>query len=109
MKKKKYNFFKIAFYSLIIIYLAIYFTASNGYYEYNNHKKTSLTKEQIIKFENDIKAGKAVDINDYIIKDNYSYKTNLSTFFMHVSDGISGIVTSGVKYTFKWLSHFIDE
>lgn len=109
MKKKKYKFLKLALYSLVLIYVIVFFSSATGYYEYNNHRKATLTSEQIKKFESDIALGKPVDINQYVIKDNYSYKTNLSMFFIKISDGISGIVTNGVKYTFKWISSFIEE
>lgn len=109
MKKKKYNTFKIIFCIFLFIYLVLFFSSYTGYYEYNNYKKTRLTNEQIKKFEKDIKDGKELDIEEYLVIDKYSYKTNLSTLTIKISEGISSIVTYGVKSTFKYISSFIDE
>lgn len=109
MKKKKYKLFKFILYGLIFIYLVIFISADTGYYEYKNYKKTALTEEQIKKFETDIKNGEHIDINDYLIKDDYSYKNKVSTLAIKISDKISSIVSSGVKSTFKFISKFIDE
>lgn len=109
MKKKKYSLFKIVLFGLIFIYLIIFISASTGYYEYKNYRKTALTEEQIKKFELDIKNGVEIDMNNYLIKDDYSYKNKLSTLAIKISDKISNVVTSGVKSTFKFISKFIDE
>ena len=109
MKKKKYNILKLFIYGLIFIYLIIFISANTGYYEYSNHKKTAFTEEQIRKFELDIKNGENIDINDYLVKNKYSYSNKLSTIAINISDKISNIVSSSVKSTFKWISSFIDE
>ena len=109
MKKKKFNLFKTILYILIFIYLTIFISANTGYYEYKNHKKTVLTEEQIRKFELDIQNGEYVDINEYLIKNDYTYKNKVSMFTIKLSDKISNIVSSGVKATFKWISKFVDE
>lgn len=109
MKKKKFNMFKIVLFGLIFIYLIIFISADTGYYKYKNYKKTALTEEQIKKFEADIKNGVEIDINNYLIKEDYSYKNKLSILTFKLSNKISEIVTSGVKSTFKFISKFIDE
>lgn len=109
MKKKKYNIFKIVFCIFMFIYLIIFFSSYTGYYEYNNYKKTRLTNEQIKKFEKDIKDGKELDLEEYLVVNKYSYKTTLSTLTIRISEGISDLVTYGVKTSFKYISGFIDE
>ena len=109
MKKKKYNTFKVIFLILMFIYLVIFFSSYTGYYEYNNYKKTRLTNEQIKKFENDVKEGKELDLEEYLVINKYSYKTKLSSLTIRISEGISSVVTYGVKCTFKYISNFIDE
>lgn len=109
MKKKNYKLFKIILYGLIFIYLTIFISASTGYYEYKAHKKTVLTEEQIRKFETDIKNGEHIDINNYLVKEDYNYKNKMSTLAIKLSNTISNIVSSGVKSTFKFISKFIDE
>lgn len=109
MKKKKYKLLKTALYVLIFVYLIIFVSANTGYYEYNNHKKVALTEQKIREFEEDIKNGKNIDINNYLVKEDYSYDNKLSLAAIKVSDGISSVVSSGVKYSFKWISKLLDE
>lgn len=60
--------------------------------------KRNLTISQIEKFENDIKNGKEIDLNDYIIKDK-SYD-NIIT---NTNNKISNAIESGFKKLFKYL------
>ena len=109
MKKKKFSIFRILFYVLFLSYVVLFVSSSTGYYEYKNHKRTVLTEEQIKKFESDIKAGIAIDMNNYVVKDEYSYKNKLSVIAIKLSDKISNIVTGSVKHTFKFMSKLLDE
>ena len=110
MKKNKQNkIFKFIFMIFLFSFMTIYFSELTGYYEYQNHKKTALTEEQIRKFEEDVNSGKEVDINQYIVKDDAIYTNKLSKVTSKLSDGISGVVESGVDKTFKFLSKFIEE
>lgn len=110
MKKKKQNkIFKFIFMILFFSFLVIYFSEITGYYQYQNHKKATLTQEQIKKFEDDVASGKQVDINEYLIKNDKTYNNNLSKLTSKLSDYISQIVEGGVKNTFKFLSKLIDE
>lgn len=108
-KDKKNKIYKFIFYIFFISFLVIYFSELTGYYEYQNYKKTSLTEEQIKKFEEDIKNGNEVDINQYLVADNKKYNNTLSKLASKFSDGISKIVNSGVEYIFKYISKLVDE
>ena len=108
-KDKKNKIYKFIFYIFFISFLVIYFSELTGYYEYQNHQKKDLTEEQIKKFEEDIKSGKEVDINEYIIVDTRKYDNKLSKLASKLSDGISDIVNNGVEYTFKYISKLVDE
>ena len=105
-KKKLYRFIFMVFF---LSFLVVYFSELTGYYEYQNYKKTTLTKEQIKQFENDVASGKEVDINEYLVVDTKSYNTGLSKLTSKLSDGISNIVQSGVENTFKFLSKIVEE
>lgn len=108
-KNKKNKIYKFIFWSFFMSFLVIYFSELTGYYEYQNYQKASLTEEQIKKFEEDVKNGNEVDIKDYLVVDNKKYNNTLSKLASKLSDGISKIVNSGVEYTFKHISKFIDE
>ena len=110
MKKKKNNkIYRFIFMVFFLSFLVIYFSEITGYYQYQNHKKATLTQEQIKKFENDIAEGKEVDINEYLVADNRTYNNKLSKLTSKLSDGISSVVESGVESTFKFLSRLVTE
>lgn len=69
-ENKKAAVFKFIFIVLFVTFSAIYIMVSMGYYEYSNYTKKVFTEEQIKKFENDIKTGKKLDINDYLVDSN---------------------------------------
>lgn len=110
MKNNKKNKLGLFIFSLFFIsFLVIYLSELAGYYEYRNYQKTSLTKEQIEMFEQDVKEGKEVDIKKYLINDSKKYNNTLSVLASKLSDSISNVVNNGVKYTFKYISKLIDE
>ena len=110
MKKKSKNILiKVVFYDSLMVFAFIYFSEITGYYEYSNNKKTTLTEEQIKKFEKDIKSGNKIDVNDYIDANKYEYNNSLSKLASKLSDGISKVVNSGVRYTFKYISKFVND
>lgn len=110
MKKKKHNkIFGYIFYLLFVSFLVIYFSELTGYYEYQNHKKTALTEEQIRQFEIDVKSGKEVDLDKYLIAENKTYNNTLSKLASKFSDSISDVVKNGVETAFKFLSKFVDD
>ena len=108
-KNKKNKLFKFIFMILFFSFLVVYFSELTGYYEYQNHKKATLTEEQIKQFEIDVANGKEVDINQYLIEENKTYNNTLSKLTSKLSDGISSLVQAGVQNTFKFLSNLVDE
>ena len=109
MKKKKNRLFKFLFYVFFLVFLVVYFSEITGYYEYQNYKKKALTEEQIKKFESDVKNGSNIDINDYLIIENYNYNNKLSKAASKFSDGISKVVKGAVERVFKFISKVVDE
>ena len=108
-KNKKNKLFRFIFYIFFVSFLVVYFSELTGYYEYQNYKKKIMTEEQIAKFENDIKNGNKVDVNDYLIIQNATYNNNLSKATSKISDGISKVVKSAVEGIFKYISKLVDE
>ncbi len=95
--------FKIIFGFLFTIFIFLYFTSLSGYYEKKVSNDTTLTKEAIKAFEDDVAQGKAVDIKDYIIKDNNDYKSLSSKVGYTISNTIDTILNDGVRYIVKFL------
>lgn len=108
-KNKKNKIIKFIFGLFFMSFLVIYFSELTGYYEYQNYKKTSLTEEQVKKFEEDVKSGNKVDISQYLVVNNKKYNNTLSKLASKLSDGISKFVNTGVEYAFKYVSKLIDE
>lgn len=108
-KDKKNKIYKFIFMVFFISFIVVYFSELTGYYEYQNHKKSTLTEEKIKQFEKDVAEGKEVDINDYVVVEEKNYNNGLSKLTSKLSDGISNLVESGVENTFKFLSNLVEE
>ena len=96
---------KIIKYSLIglfAIFLILYFFGSNIYQNWTTEKKI-LTEEQIMKFEQDIKDGKEIDMDEYIVKEK-SYDNTVT----NINAKISNIIEESFKKIFKYLLKNID-
>ena len=106
---KRDKIFKFVFITLLLVYLSLYFAGVAGYYEYRNYKKMSLTEEQIEKFEQDVKDGKEVNVEDYIIEDKKPENNKIANLGKRISFTISGVLTKTLSSGFKTLSKFITE
>ncbi len=73
MKKTKI-FFKVFFVVCFVSFLTFYVSLQSGYYEYNSRRKMTFTKEQIERFESDVKNGNSVDINEYLANTDKDYQ-----------------------------------
>ena len=91
------NILKALIIGVFLLFLILYFFGSNMF-QSDITLKRNLTISQIEKFENDIKNGKEIDLNDYIIKDK-SYD-NIIT---NTNNKISNAIESGFKKLFKYL------
>ncbi len=103
-KDKKVKIFKFVFLLLFIIYMTIYVSQLTGYYEYKNYQKALLTKEQIVKFENDVKNGKNIKDKDYINAHTKNYDNLASNIGYTLSEQIGNFMTSGVDTTMEFLT-----
>ena len=85
MKKKNHNPFLTLLFILFIVYLSLYIAGASGYYENKINEEITLTEENILKFERDVKNNKDIDINDYVVKENKDY----SCFASNMGDNVS--------------------
>ena len=101
MSEKKQNFLKslskIVFIIIFISFLTLYFSHNPGYFEYEQYKKTSFTKEQIEQFEQDIKDGKEVDITNYLDNKEVNYSNKVSALGLNLSKGIEKTIKGGLN------------
>ena len=96
--------FKKIFLVLLISFTALYFSEAAGYSEYKQHNKKIMTEEKIKQFENDVKDGKNLNLNDYIVEDNKNYESKISKIGDSMSKEIEKYVVGGLNNTFKFLN-----
>lgn len=92
---------------LFVIFVTIYIFYGNSYYNYDLHKKTELTNEQIEKFENDIKNNVNIDVNNYLSNTNKDYSNNISELGVNFSNFTSKYIKIGIKGILKAITGFI--
>lgn len=109
MSDKKKNFFTYICKLLIIIifisFLTLYFSQKSGYFEYEQYRRTSFTKEQIEKFEQDIKDGKQVDITNYLDNKDKDYSNKVSKLGLNLSRGIEKTIKGGLNKVIDMLNN----
>lgn len=106
---KKESIFKFILLCFIICFLVILFAGKTGYYEKKLRDNSILTEEQIKKFENDIKEGKNVDINNYVINENKDYTTNFTNDVYSVSLKLEKTIDKIVKFIFNEVGKNIND
>ncbi len=109
MIKKKTNYLFIFTIILFLIFISLYLSQINGYYEYKNYSKMTLTKEAMEQFENDVDEGKNVIFTDYLDNTYVDYSNNMSNLGNKTSEIIEYIFKKGLKKSYKIISAlFID-
>lgn len=101
--------FKFCFTVLFITFLTLYFSQATGYYEFEQHRQTTFTSEQIKKFEQDVASGKKVDMKDYLDNSNKDYSNKISDLGYAVSDNIGKYVKIGIEGAFGALNKLVEE
>ena len=88
---------------MILVFLFLIVASQSGYYEYELSSKTKLTDEAIDKFENDVKEGKNIDINNYLVNEKKDYNNDVSNFGRKFSDKIESVFSKGFDYLFRYI------
>ena len=89
------------------IFVASYFVEKTGYYDYKLQEKTILTSEQIKKFENDVKEGKEIDIENYFNENKKDYSNNITTNVTKASLKANKYLKKGIESIFNILDNFV--
>lgn len=108
MKKKKKNPFMIVVIVLFGAYLSLYYLSISGYYEYKEYNKMVLTEEAMQRFENDVKDGKDISIENYI-SDYKDYSNSVSNFGLKTGESLEKIVDKGLGGIFRVLSKLVTD
>lgn len=98
----------ITFLFLFGIFIVLYITQATGYYEYKTNKKSTLTEESIKKFENDLKNGKQINIEDYKVKE-MDNSNKISNVTLKVSKILEKSLNKIIKVIFKSIANVLEE
>lgn len=94
--KKKRNWPLRLLFIAFIVFLGLYIASISGYYEAQVGNKVALTDEAIREFEEDVLAGKSVDIKTYITKENKDYSNKFTDAGDKISESIQKVLTDGI-------------
>jgi YbbR domain-containing protein len=94
---------------LFAVFITLYISQATGYYNYEQYKKTELTKDKIEQFERDVADGKNVDIKDYLENVKVDYSNTASNTGLKISNTITKYVKSGVNGTLFFFSLLLGE
>lgn len=106
MKKK---IFKGLFIMLFLAFVIGYIIEETGYYEYNLQNKMVMTNESMAKFEEDLKEGKDVMLEDYVVNTEKDYTSSLTRSTNTISVKVNDVLKRGIESVFKVLGKFVEE
>ncbi|MDD2377340.1 MAG: hypothetical protein PHD10_03730 [Bacilli bacterium] len=108
MKEETVNkVFKWVFYGLFICFLIVYCISLAGYNEYQERQRVVLTEEKIKEFEQDIKEGKKIDVDNYLeVKTTFDKESK--RVGLKVSEAISKYTRKGIENTFRILNNIVE-
>lgn len=105
MRKKRVA--KLFIYLILVLFLFSYALEKSGYYEYNLQDKKNLTNEEIKQFEEDVKSGKDIDINDYLKSNKVDYSNKLTKTASSVSLNLNKYLKKTLNNTFDILGKLV--
>lgn len=100
---------KNMFVSALVIFLGIYISLSNGTNNYKAYKKSVLTAEKIKQFEEDVKNGKNITIENYIDTSNRVSSNKISKAGTYLSEKITTLTKTFIKATSRLLEIIFGE
>lgn len=106
--KKKINPVLLTTIILFGIYMALYYMAETGYYDYKEYNKMIVTEEAMKKFESDVSEGKDVSIENYITPQK-NYENKVSNLGLKASESIEKFMTKGIGGFFKVLGSLVSD
>lgn len=104
--EKIFKFFLIV---LFLVFVFLLIASNNGYYEYELKEKRMLTDSAIVRFEEDVKNGNNIDINNYLDTSKKDYNNNFSNMGNKFSNIIEDVFSKSFKYIFKYINSKIED
>lgn len=97
----KGNIARIIILILFVFFVGLYLIGNSEYYDYEERNKSRLTNEQIKIFEEDVKEGNAIDVENYLKLNQKNYSNPISETTLNISNTISKTFNKGLNYLFK--------
>ena len=94
---------------LFAIFMTLYISQATGYYDYEQYQKTELTKEKIAQFEQDVKDGKEIQVENYLESVDTDYNNKASKAGLKISSTIQKYVKSGINMTLTFFGVLLGE
>lgn len=83
-----------------IVFLVVYFGMASGYLEVENRRKTALTQEAMEKYEKDLKEGKKIGMDAYLVEKKV-YSNHISSVVLEMSSIIEKGFNAILDYLFS--------
>ena len=106
-KKQKTNWFFRILNLLFLIFISLYIALQSGYYESKIAKKTAMTEESIKQFEQDVKDGKNIDLNNYVFEEKKDYSNNTTDAAIFIGGKVENFMSSGISDIFDLLKSLV--
>ncbi len=106
MKAK--NIARIIIATFFIVFLVVYLGMATGYLEVENSKKTILTNEAIKRYEEDLKKGKRIDLENYLEEEKV-YSNRISNMALGASSIIEKGFNAILNYLFSEMNKAVNE
>ena len=94
---------------MFVGFLLLTISKETGLYEYQVHNKATLTKEAMLKFENDVESGKDVSLNDYLDSEYKDYSNVVSKTGSSINKFVELFMNKGIKKTLKVMKRLFYE
>lgn len=101
--------FHLFIWILFLSFLVLYFAQAGGYYEDLNSKKASLTEEKIKEFEEDVKNGKEIKVENYVVNIKKDYSNKISDFGLFTSKTFAKYFKIGLNGIFGSVDKMVNE
>jgi ABC-type dipeptide/oligopeptide/nickel transport system permease component len=100
--------FKVVLTLLFIAFLTLYVSQATGYYDYQQYQKKELTAEKMKQFEEDVKAGKNIDITNYLETNIHNYNNGVSLTSLKLSTVVKHYVQKSIGGAFGLLDRLLN-
>ena len=94
---------------LFAIFMTLYISQATGYYDYEQYKKVSITKDKISQFEQDVRDGKEIRVENYLDNVQIDYNNKVSKTGLKLSSTIKKYVKSSINGTLEFFGMLLGE